>query len=72
MRAETEGISQDLSEGFSIFYSVWFLLNFLLLFNCIDPLTLERHSSFQNKNDRKATHIFAPRPLKIFGLQQEV
>ena len=29
------------------------------------------HNSFQNKNNRKATHSFAPRPL-IFKLQQEV
>ena len=36
----------------------------------MDSLTLKRHHSFQNKNNRKATHIFAPRPL-IFKLQQE-
>ena len=34
-------------------------------------LTLNRHNSFQNKNNRKATDSFAPRPL-IFKLQQEV
>ena len=33
--------------------------------------TLKRHNSFQNKNNRKATHSFAPRPL-FFKLQQEV
>ena len=33
--------------------------------------TLKRHNSFQNKNNRKATHSFAPRPL-VFKLQQEV
>ena len=33
--------------------------------------TLKRHNSFQNKNNRKATHSFAPRPL-IFKLQREV
>ena len=32
-------------------------------------LTLKRHNSFQNENNRKATHSFAPRPL-IFNLQQ--
>ena len=37
----------------------------------MDSLTLKRHNSFQNKNNRKATHSFAPRPL-IFKLQQEV
>ena len=36
----------------------------------MDSLTLKHHNSFQNKNDRKATHIFAPRP-QIFKLQQE-
>ena len=33
--------------------------------------TLKRHNSFQNKDNRKATHSFSPRPL-IFKLQQEV
>ena len=37
----------------------------------MDPLTLKRHNFFQNKNDRKATHSFAPRPL-IFKLQHKV
>ena len=34
-------------------------------------LTLKSHDSFQNQNNRKATHVFAPRIL-IFKLQQEV
>ena len=37
----------------------------------MDSLTLKLHNSFQNYDDRKATHSFAPRPL-IFKLQQEV
>ena len=32
-------------------------------------LTLKRHNSCQNKNNRKAAHSFATRPL-IFKLQQ--
>ena len=32
---------------------------------------LNRHNSFQNDNNRKATHSFAPRPLN-FKLQREV
>ena len=36
----------------------------------MDSLTLKRNS-FQNKNNRKATHSFAPTPL-IFKLQQKV
>ena len=31
----------------------------------------KRHNSFQNENNRKATHNFAPGPL-IFKLQREV
>ena len=34
-------------------------------------LTLKRHNSFKNRNNRKATHSFAPRPL-IFKLQQKL
>ena len=37
----------------------------------MDSLTLKRHNSFQNKNNRKATHSFAHRPL-FFKLQQQV
>ena len=35
------------------------------------PLTLKRHNSFQSKNNRKATHRFASRPL-IFKVPQEI
>ena len=37
----------------------------------MDSSTLKRRNFFQNENNRKATHSFAPRPL-IFKLQQEV
>ena len=37
----------------------------------MDSLTLKCHNSFQNENNRKATHSFAPRPLS-FKLQQEL
>ena len=37
----------------------------------VDFLTLKPHNSFQNENNRKAIHAFAPRPL-IFKLEQEV
>ena len=33
-------------------------------------LTLKRHNSFQNENNRTSTHSFAPRRL-IFKLQQK-
>ena len=36
-----------------------------------DSLTLKRHNSFQNKNNRKAACSFALRPM-YFKLQQEV
>ena len=37
----------------------------------MDSLTLKRHNSFQNYNNRKATHGFGARSL-IEKLQQEV
>ena len=37
----------------------------------MDSLTLKLHDSFQNENNRKATHSFPLRPL-TFKLQQEV
>ena len=37
----------------------------------MDSLTLKRHNSCQNEDNRKATHSFAPRPL-IFKFLQEV
>ena len=43
----------------------------MTLRKCMDSLTLKRHNSFQNHNNRKAMHNFAPRPL-IFKLQHEV
>ena len=50
--------------GFSIFVFVSFLLNFIFLFTkSMDSLTLKLHNSFQNKNNRKARHSFATRPL---------
>ena len=59
--------------GFFIFDSVSFLLKFIYIFSnkMQDSLTLKRYNSFQNWNNRKATHSFASRPL-TFKLQQEV
>ena len=37
----------------------------------MDSLNLHGHNFFQYKNNKKATHSFAPRPL-IFKLQREV
>ena len=37
----------------------------------MDCLTLKRHNSFQNENNRKATDSFTPRTL-VFKLRQEV
>ena len=51
-------ISLKLCMGFSIFDSVSFLLYFVFFSTKImDSLTLKRHNSFQNKNNRKTTHI---------------
>ena len=55
-----------------IFHFQFNCVSFLfLLTKSLDSLTLKRHNSFQNKNNRKATDSYAPRPL-IFKLQQEV
>ena len=73
-------MSLKLCVGFSIFDSVSFLLSFtfsvqiFLLVSCYfcwDSSTLKYHNFFLNKNNRMATHRFAPRPL-IFKLLQEV
>ena len=37
----------------------------------MNSLTLKRHNSFQDYNNRKVTHSFAPKPL-IFNLQPEI
>ena len=42
MRAEAQGFSLKVCVGFSIFYSVWFLLKFIFLFN-------EKHGLFDFK-----------------------
>ena len=57
--------------GFSIFDSVSFLLKFLFLLNKMHSLTLIRYNSFQNQNNRKVAHSFAPRRL-VFKMQQQV
>ena len=68
----TKFISLTLCVGFSILDSVSFLLNFIFCSTkSTNSLNLNRHNSFQNKNNTKATHSFAPRPL-ISQLQQEV
>ena len=55
-----------------IFDSFSFLSNlYFCSTKCMDSLTLTPHNSFQNWNNRKATHGFAPRPLS-FKLPQEV
>ena len=64
--------SLKLCVGLFIIDSVSDLLNFIFcLAKIMNSLILKRHNSFQNKNDRKATYSFAPRPV-IFKLGQEV
>ena len=68
----TRFISLKQCEEFSIFDSDLFLLELAFFFNKKHELfDLKRHNSFQNNNNRKATHIFANRTL-IFKLQQAV
>ena len=47
---------------FSIFDSVFFYFSST---KGMDSLALKRHNSFQNKNIRKSTHSFAPRPFPV-------
>ena len=48
--------------GIFHFDSVSFLFKFHFCWTkCIDSLTLKRHNTFQNYNNRKATHSFAPK-----------
>ena len=71
MSWSTRFVSLKLWVGFFIFDSVLFLLKFIFLFDKkLDSFTLKPHNYFQNENNRKATHSFAPRPL-VFKLQQE-
>ena len=61
-----EFASLKLCVGFSIFDSDSFDLKCKFRFcstKSIDSLTLERHNSFQNLNNKKATHSFDPRTL---------
>ena len=65
-------ISLKLCVRFSIFDSVSFLLLFIFFSTkSMGSLTLKRHNSFQNKNNRIAAHISVPRPL-TFKLQQRI
>ena len=58
-----EFASLNLCVGFSIFDSDSFDLKFKWFCSTksIDSLTLKRHNSFQNLNNKKATHSFDPR-----------
>ena len=59
-------VSVKLCVGFSFSITLYFWSSKSMYF-----LNLKRHNSFQNQDNRKSTHSFAPRPL-IFKLQQEV
>ena len=49
--------------AFSMFRFRPVLLKFIFLFTkSMDCLTLQRHNSFQNQNNKKATYSFAPGP----------
>ena len=60
-----EFASLKLFVGFSIFDSDSFDLKFKWFCSTksIDSLTLKRHNSFQNLNNKKATHILIPELL---------
>ena len=54
-----------------LFRFVFIKICIFFLTKCMESLTLKHHNSFQNYNNRKATHIFATKHL-ILKLQQEV
>ena len=57
----TRFVSLKQCVGFSIFSSVLFSQKFIFLFNKMHgTFHFKRHISFQNWNNRKATHSFAP------------
>ena len=71
MSWNTKFISLKVCMGLSIFDSVSFLLKFTFLFKkSMESLTLKRHNSFQNQNNKNTTHSFASRPL-TFKFQHE-
>ena len=69
----TKFVSLKVFGGFSIFDSVSFLIKVYISVqkNALFSLTVRRHNSFQNWNNRKTPHAFVIRSL-IFKLQQKV
>ena len=62
-------LSKTVCEIFQFQFRLVFIkLYIFFLTKNMDCLIFKRHNSFQNKNDRKATHGFAPR-LLIFILK---
>ena len=64
-------LSKSECGNFSFWFHFVFIKVYILFKKSMDSSTWKRHNSYQNKNNRKATHSFAPKPL-IFELQQEV
>ena len=72
MSWSTRFVSLKLCVGFPFSIPFCFYQSLYLCWTkYMDSLTLKRHNSFQNKNNRKATHSFAPRSLSS-KLQQKV
>ena len=68
----TRFVSLKLYVGFSISKSVSFLLKLIFVFNNMHGFFhIIRDNCFQNGNNRKSTHSFAPKSL-IFKLQLQV
>ena len=62
-------LSKTVCGIFPLQFRLVFIKLYIFIQKRADSLTLKRHHSFQNKNNRKITHSFAPKPL-IFKLQQ--
>ena len=63
--------SKTMCRIFHFRFRLVFIKVYIFVKKSVDSLTFKRHNFLQNKNNRKATHSFAPRRL-IFKLQQEV
>ena len=66
-------VSETILQYVLYFHSSLKISSWIFLFKLLNlnSLTLKRHNSFQNWNNRKAPHVFVTIPL-IFKLQQEV
>ena len=56
-------LSKTMCGIFNFCFRLVFIKFYIFVHKFMDSLTLKLHNSFQNKNNRKARHSFAARPL---------